>query len=473
MKTYLELSIDESVGSAHKFYEVAVEGTLLMIRYGRIGTDGSTSSKNFPTEELALKEAEKKIKAKKKKGYEEAVQGVRKKRSITRRSITSTSSTSKKAPVLWKFKSGSAAFGIYIDEEYCWIGNEKGRVFKLTHEGQVEAQFQLPDGVKCIIADGDWIYVGCDDGNVYDLTGKLPRLAYEINDNIDIYWIDVNNGLLGVSDQAGNITVINSEDEEQWTHKSAGNSGWMVRVDKAGRVYHGHSKGVTCYYGWDGSTVWNKKTKGSVLFGWQSGETVTVGTAQKSLTVFDKEGKQLLNMAADRPIFSCASAADNTYFFAGDNQSSIYCYSKEGARLWKLGSTCGSAYSMQYHQEKVFIVTTDGSLACIDASATAIEKAEAGETPEIQSIKAPKAVAIIQTDILETTSDLSSGVELVCIKKGGKLRMRVLTPGYHADWNVQFPKNLRILGQHYRVDGIKEAEQGNFYRSFGNIYKIV
>ena len=472
MKTYLELSVEESVGSAHKFYEVIVEDTLLKIRYGRIGTDGTTSSKIFPTEELALKEAEKKIKSKKKKGYEEAVQGQRKKRTITRRSITSTSSTSKNAPVLWKFQSGSSAFGIYIDKENCWIGNEKGRVFKLTHDGQVEAQFQLPNGVKCIIADGDWIYVGCDDGNVYDLTGKLPRLAYEINDNIDIYWMDVNNGLLGVSDKKGNITVINAEDEEQWTQKSGGISGWMVRVDKAGRVYHGHSNGVTCYYGWDGSILWNEKTTGDVLFGWKSGEMLTVGTLQRALNVFDIEGKRILNMKADRPVFSCASAADNSYYFAGDNQSSIYCFSKEGERLWKLGSTCGSAYSMQYHEDKVFIVTTDGSLACIDASATVIEKAQAGETPEVQSIKAPKSVAVIQTDVLETTNDLSKGIELVCIKTNGKLRIRVNSPGYHKDWNVQFPKNLRILGQHYLVDSVQEAEHGNFYRSLGNIYKI-
>lgn len=35
-RTYLELSEDAS----HKFYEVAVEGTRLTIRYGRIGDNG-------------------------------------------------------------------------------------------------------------------------------------------------------------------------------------------------------------------------------------------------------------------------------------------------------------------------------------------------------------------------------------------------------------------------------------------------
>ena len=103
---------------------------------------------------------------------------------------------------------------------------------------------------------------------------------------------------------------------------------------------------------------------------------------------------------------------------------------------------------MQYHEEKVFIVTTDGSLACIDANMLAIKKAEAGEIPKAQSIKAPKEVEVIKTDILESTTDLSMGIELVCVKDGSKLRMRIVSPGYHQDWNVQFPKNLRILGQH-------------------------
>jgi predicted DNA-binding WGR domain protein len=472
MKTYLELSLDESIGTAHKFYEVSVQGTLMTIRYGRIGTDGTSSSKVFPTEELALKEAQKKIKAKKRKGYEEAVQGVRKKRAITRRTIVSSRSTAKKAPVLWKFQSGSPAFGIYIDDDYCWVGNEKGRIFKLNHSGEVEMQFQLPNGVKAIIIDEGWIYVGCDDGNVYDLTGKLPRLAYEINENIDIYWLDVNNGLLGVSDKLGNITVINAEDEEQWTNKSAGNSGWMVRCDRVGRVYHGHSKGITCYYGWDGSTVWEKKTNGAVLFGWKSENTVTVGTAKAEVALFDKEGKKLVGMKADAGVFSCATAPNDEYIFAGDNASSIYCFNKAGERLWKLATTCGSAYSMQYHNEKVYVVTTNGSLACIDASEAAIEAAKEGNVPRIQSIKAPEAVPVIQTDILETTSDLSVGVELVCIQQGGKLRMRVVSSGYHQDWNVQFPKNLRVLGQRYRVDSVREAAQGGFYRYYGNIYKV-
>ncbi len=470
MKTYLELSQDE--GTAHKFYEVIVDNTVLKIRYGRIGTDGTTSSKDFSSPDAAIKEAEKKIKAKKRKGYEDAVMGVRKKRAITRRSITSTRSTAKKAPVLWKFQSGSSAFGIFVNDKSCWLGNEQGRIFKLNHNGEVEAQFQLPDGVKCIIADEGWIYVGCDDGNVYDLTGKMPRMAYEINEDVDIYWLDINNGLLGVSDQAGKIHIINYEDEEQWSTKSAGNSGWMVRLDREGRVYHGHSKGITCYYGWDGSTIWDQTTGGAVLFGWRTNDLVIAGTANRKVLVYDNEGKQKVSLSADASVFSCAASEDGNYIFAGDNSSSIYCFNIKGERLWKLASTCGSAYSMQYHNEKVYIVTTNGSMACIDASEAAIEAAKEGQVPTIQNIKAPAPVAVSDTNILETASDSAVGVKLQCIKEGGKLRVRVAQSGYHANWNVQFPKNLRIEGAKYIVDEIHEASHGSFYRAFGDIYKL-
>ncbi|MEA5515412.1 WGR domain-containing protein [Nodularia sp. UHCC 0506] len=63
---YLELSDDHS----HKFYEVSVQGLAVMIRYGRIGTAGQTSSTTYSSPKKAEAEAEKKINEKLKKGYD-------------------------------------------------------------------------------------------------------------------------------------------------------------------------------------------------------------------------------------------------------------------------------------------------------------------------------------------------------------------------------------------------------------------
>ena len=240
---YLELS--EDGGTSHKFYEVIVSDKTLSIRFGRIGDKGQTQVKDFADHSKALAEANKKLAEKRKKGYAEAVMGERKKRSVTRREIVSqvAAKSVTKAPVIWRFTpTSSRAFGVFIDEARCWMGNEAGMIYSLDHDGKVLDQFKLPDGVKCIVADEDWLYAGCDDGKVYDLGGKVPRVAYEIAENIDIFWLDIKDGVLGVSDEAGNVGVFNHEDESQWMKKSSGSSGWMIRCDELRRVPRPHQR---------------------------------------------------------------------------------------------------------------------------------------------------------------------------------------------------------------------------------------
>ena len=481
---YLELSEEDNV--SHKFYEIIVNHTQVTISYGRIGTTGRTTTTNYPTPEKAQVVAEKKVKQKLKKGYEEAVKGVRKKRPITRRQINSQRSAAKLSPLLWKFTSGADAFGIFIGTEHCLVGNQNGSVFVLDHEANVLNQFRLPDGVKCIVADDAWVYVGCDDGCVYDLTGKLPRLAYEISANVDIFWIDIHNALLGVSDADGTIMITNHENEDLWQRKSQGSSGWMMRCD-ADKVFHGHSGGVTAYARDNHANLeWHTKTQGAVLFGWQDEQVVYAGTSMRKVYAVNKKDGHIEKIYdCDAAVYSCATS--EKYVFAGDNHSSVYCFSKDGERLWKLATGCGSAYSMQYFEEKVYIVTTDGSLACIDASESAVKAAQEGNLPKHKDIKAPTPISVSDSTDLETVTNLDEGVLLKCVREGNKLRIKVISlavkcqfkngelqietsPKYDPNRNVQFPRNLREEGALYIVDEIREVN--NFYRVLGNIRRL-
>lgn len=60
-----------SEGSSHKFWEIKLEGTFFTTRYGRIGTPGQETMKEYDSEEKAKKEYEKLVAEKVKKGYEE------------------------------------------------------------------------------------------------------------------------------------------------------------------------------------------------------------------------------------------------------------------------------------------------------------------------------------------------------------------------------------------------------------------
>ncbi len=470
---YLEFSEDEAAGTAHKFYEAVVEGTQLTLSYGRIGTPGASTTQQCASPEEAGKLALKKVGEKKRKGYADAIKGQRQKRTITRRVVESRPSRAKRTvPTIWRFETGSSAFGVFVNEQGCWVGNQAGRVYHLSHEAEVQMQYQLSEGVKCLVSDGAWMYVGCDDGNVYNLTGKTPRLAYEINPHIDIYWLDIANGLLAVSDAAGQLTTVNYEDEEQWSVRTGGSQAWMVRCDPVGRIYYGDSQGVRCYYGWEKETlVWQHRSS-QVLFGCLDGENAYAGTGTGQVLKFSQDGQLLQTYQAHNSVLSCAAAPGGRYVFAADSSSTVYCFGPDGQQHWELATGCGSALSMQYFNERLYLVTTNGTFACLDVSEAAIAQAEQGVAVPAQIIKAPSGqLTIAESDVLETAPASTEGVLLRCVREGGKLRIRVAQAGYH-DWHVQFPRNLRREGQLYLAERLEPAAHGEFYRVLGNIYAM-
>lgn len=58
-------------GSSSKFWEITLAGNAVKTRYGKIGTDGQQTLKEFPDAAGAQKEYDKLVKEKTKKGYEE------------------------------------------------------------------------------------------------------------------------------------------------------------------------------------------------------------------------------------------------------------------------------------------------------------------------------------------------------------------------------------------------------------------
>ncbi|WP_309050954.1 WGR domain-containing protein [Streptomyces sp.] len=474
--TYLELSQDG--GGAHKFYEVTVEDLAVSVRYGRIGTAGQTQRSTFPTHEKARAAAAKKIGEKVRKGYAPAVRGQRAARPVTRREVTSAPSTARAvAPVLWRFRTGSAAFGIHVDEERCWVGNQAGDVFTLDRSGEVQARFSLPDGVKCLVADDFWIYAGCDDGKVYDLSSKLPFAAYDIATDVDIFWLDIHEGVLHVADRSGRLTVIDHEDEHQWARGGRGEHAWMIRAD-SDAVYHGDSQGVAAHAPDGGGELWHTTTDGGVLFGWQEDTSVYAGTARRKVQrLAKKDGRVEAVYACDSPVYSCATSPGGRFVFAGDSSSSVYCFAEDGTRLWKLGTGGGSALSMQYRDERLYLVTTDGSLVCVDASEAAIQAAQQGTVPVARDIKLAAALPTYQpattASAVTAVRDAPAGAIVVeCVQEFGRTRVRVVSEGYESTWNVQFPRAIREPGARYVVDALHPAA-GGFYRVRGDIRRLL
>ncbi|MGI0483833.1 vWA domain-containing protein [Pantanalinema rosaneae CENA516] len=74
---------------------------------------------------------------------------------------------------------------------------------------------------------------------------------------------------------------------------------------------------------------------------------------------------------------------------------------------------------------------------------------------------------------MPTVSDVGSGIELHCVREGGKLRVKVMSEGYDPAKNVQFPRAMRAEGARYVVEGLEPSSDGSFYRVQGSITRFV
>ncbi|MBE9049903.1 VWA domain-containing protein [Nostocales cyanobacterium LEGE 11386] len=73
---------------------------------------------------------------------------------------------------------------------------------------------------------------------------------------------------------------------------------------------------------------------------------------------------------------------------------------------------------------------------------------------------------------MPVVNEVGSGVELHCIREGGKLRVKVKSDGYDASKNVQFPRAIRAEGARYVVEKLELSNDGSFYRVHGNITRL-
>ena len=74
---------------------------------------------------------------------------------------------------------------------------------------------------------------------------------------------------------------------------------------------------------------------------------------------------------------------------------------------------------------------------------------------------------------LDIVTEPGNGVVLRCDRIKGKLRIRVVSEGYNPDFNVQFPRSIREEGASYLVDRVESSANGTFYRTVGDIRRLL
>jgi outer membrane protein assembly factor BamB len=367
--------------------------------------------------------------------------------------------------LVWDFNSNGTGAGIFVNNKFCFIGNNNGYVYALDPDtAQVKHQMKFDAGVKCIVGDRGFLYVGLSNGAVYDCTTGTPRLAYQLDPTSSIEWMDIHDGLIAM-DQAGTAVVLNIEGEVVWENKGVGRNRF-ARTDGA-RMYHCRQDQVTAYRFADGKELWSVPGGGYVTFGAQDEKYLY--TAPLETRALDKETGKLVKQYQNCIPWACTVSDKHVY--ASDCGSRIVCYDKETTQqIWDVQTGSGKGVSMQYHEahDRLYVVTEGGHMLCYDVSGNTVEKKI--ETSS-DSQTSDTVTAVPETE-LKTTDDSSWGVLLVCVKdEKGKLRVRVdpSVPGYDHSLNVQFPRNMRQEGAKFVCTELVEAASGGYYRAKGDI----
>jgi len=172
----------------------------------------------------------------------------------------------------------------------------------------------------------------------------------------------------------------------------------------------------------------------------------------------------------DNRVVSNVSSTDCVSVFAADADQCLYCFDVDGTRKWKVKLGCGSALSMDYHNDRIYLVTTEGVLACLDPSLQGKPQTEAPVEAHVVTSGSVAEVGVSSS--VGTTLSTLGRVLVECVKEGSKLRIRPVTAPYHLDWNVQFPRDIRKDGARYFVDQLVESVSGDFYRAKGEIHEL-
>jgi predicted DNA-binding WGR domain protein/outer membrane protein assembly factor BamB len=383
--TYLELS--EGKGGAHKFYEVAVHGKTVTIRFGRIGASGQTLTTTYLTPAHAGKEAAQKIAEKLRKDYQP----------VTREVEEEGEPEPVAAPALWIFSWGhEEAKALYADSAGCWVANEAGQVFELDHQGAVKHHFQLPDEVGCLLGEGGRILACCQDGCLYDLSSKVPAVCYTWEDECGIAWLDSCDGIRALLDSEGTVAAIGPEGEVLWKRKGQSYTSLMVGCDRRA-VYHWwlDSK-VSAYDLATGKPLCQRRLDANVdvLCGCQTDTAIYAGVRANKLYRLDKQrGEKEVVYACDDEVLACAVTADGERVFVADNAQGLYGFTGAGERLWKMDLAGVIPFLLQLRGDRLFGTDME-VLLCLDVSAAAIQAAQAGRAPRMRKIKAPRRRAI-------------------------------------------------------------------------------
>lgn len=275
---------------------------------------------------------------------------------------------------IWKVPIRS----LTINEDSCWFGNRDGLILGLNDEGEIINQYQLTNLISSFLGKENYFYASCDDGQIYDLNGKIPQAVFHLRPNT--YYSDLNifnltwakNNII-MTDTYGQLKLLDAQFKTIWENNQDQLwRSWFLAYQNE-KIYVGHSKGVNCYEINKGKLLWQKTMKTSILWGELFNKYIIVGTSGGQIYQINQEGDWKIKTAKSKKIAQCQSASysgiilpEQKLIITSDAQGHLYNFNFQGQLKWQKSIATGAILNLKAWHHLILAVTTEGTIFAFD-----------------------------------------------------------------------------------------------------------
>lgn len=275
---------------------------------------------------------------------------------------------------LWKLPIWS----LTVNNENCWLGNRDGLMLGLNQEGAIINQQELASKINCFLTNENYFYCACDDGQIYDLRGKIPQSVFNLHphtyySNLNIFNLAFAEDNILIVDTHGNLKLVNHQFKIIWeNNRDQLWRSWFLAYQDP-QIYVGHSKGINCYDIGRGKLLWKNEMKSSVLWGEIVNKSLIIGTSNGQIYKVNQQGDWKTQKTRMRKIFQGQSALfsgiimpEKKLIITADYQGYIYCLNCQGKLMFQSQIEKGAILNLKPWQNLIFAVTTEGTILAFD-----------------------------------------------------------------------------------------------------------
>ncbi|MEY2976482.1 MAG: hypothetical protein RLZZ435_619 [Cyanobacteriota bacterium] len=269
--------------------------------------------------------------------------------------------------------------GSAVNDQGIWLGVWDGQLFVVDHQGDEIQRYDLSKPTHSLTIVGEEPWVSCDDGNLYDLTAKLPQPLYGVRPEGDehyyyIIWAiqSCADGLL-IADAYGHLWRLLPDLSVGWHyHDPQCWQGCWLGVD-ATQGYWGYYRGVIAFDLQTGKEVWRVSLDAPVLCGEVLDNEIIVGCSDRSFYSLGKTADLKTQEPPVRKVYTSAGLPytiavmpDQSSLFVGDFTGHIEQLAISADRdyhcIGRLQLNGGAVTRLELWNDRLYAGTNRGTL---------------------------------------------------------------------------------------------------------------